>query len=88
MHTVHDVARELISVWGAGKIKITKKESDPPEAGLLHLNCDKAHHVLGWYPKWNFKKTIEKTASWYKSVKDGKSAESVTRQQITDYMEN
>jgi CDP-glucose 4,6-dehydratase len=88
MHTVNDVANELISVWGAGKIKITKKDSDPPEAGLLHLNCDKAHHDLGWYPKWGFKKTVEQTARWYKSVKEGKSAESVTRQQIIEYMES
>jgi len=88
MHTVNDVAKELISVWGAGEIKIIKKDSDPQEAGLLHLNCDKAHHHLGWYPKWNFKKTLEQTANWYKSVKEGELAESVTRKQIIDYMES
>ncbi|MFA4823691.1 MAG: CDP-glucose 4,6-dehydratase [Methanoregula sp.] len=88
MHTVQDVAKELISVWGAGEIKITKKDNDPPEAGLLHLNCDKAHHHLGWYPRWGFEKTVEQTANWYKSVKTGKSAESVTRQQIVEYMES
>ena len=88
MHTVQDVALELISVWGSGEIRITKKQSDPPESGLLHLNCDRAHQVLGWYPRWDFKTSIEKTARWYKSVKSGKSAESVTKQQITEYMEN
>jgi CDP-glucose 4,6-dehydratase len=88
MHTVNDIANELISVWGAGKIKITKKDSDPPEAGLLHLNCDKAHHDLGWYPRWNFTRTVEQTAKWYKSVKEGENAESITRQQIIEYMES
>lgn len=88
MHTVHDIAKELISVWGAGEIKITKKDNDLPEAGLLHLNCDKAHHELGWYPRWDFKKTIEQTAKWYKSVKEGERAESVTRKQIIGYMES
>jgi len=88
MNTVIDVANELISVWGNGEIKITKRDSDPQEAGLLHLNCDKAHHDLGWYPRWGFKKTIEQTANWYKSVKEGKSAESITRQQIIEYMES
>lgn len=87
MHTVEDVARELISVWGAGEIRITKKASDPPEAGLLHLNCDKAHHALGWYPRWGFEKTVKQTARWYKLVKEGENAESVTRQQIIEYME-
>jgi len=88
MHTVYDVAKELISVWGAGEIKITRKDNNPPEAGLLHLNCDKAHHYLGWYPKWGFKKTVEQTARWYKSVKEGESAGSITRQQIIEYMES
>ncbi len=87
MHTVEDVTRELISIWGAGEIRITKKESDPPEAGLLHLNCDKAHYALGWYPRWGFEKTVEQTAKWYKLVKDGENVESVTRQQIIEYME-
>jgi CDP-glucose 4,6-dehydratase len=88
MHTVRDVATELISVWGSGEIQITKKPDDLPEAGLLHLNCDKAHQILGWYPRWNFKKTVEQTAKWYKSVRDGIQAESITKQQIVEYMEN
>lgn len=88
MHTVEDVARSLISVWGDGEIRVTRRENDPPEAGLLHLNCDKAHQILGWYPKWNFKKTVEQTAGWYKSVSEGVDAESITRRQIIEYMES
>lgn len=88
MHTVKDLAEELIAVWGAGDIKITKKEDDPKEAGLLHLNCDKAHHDLGWHPKWGFKKTVEQTAQWYKTVNEGENAGSITRQQIIEYMES
>jgi len=78
----------LVAVWGSGKIKITKKDNNPPEAGLLHLNCDKAHHYLGWYPRWGFKKTVEQTAKWYRYVKEGESARSITKQQIMEYMEN
>jgi len=87
MHTVNDVAKELIAHWGSGEIKITKRDDDPPEAGLLHLNCDKAHHELQWYPRWDFRTTIEKTASWYKSIQSGMDAKSVTRQQIMEFME-
>jgi len=88
MHTVEDLAKELVKIWGTGEITITKKEDDPPEAGLLHLNCDKAHYYLGWYSKWNFKKTVEQTAKWYKSVKYGESAKNITKQQIIEYMES
>lgn len=88
MHTVEDVARALVAIWGDGDIRIKRSENDPPEAGLLHLNCDKAHQILGWYPRWNFLKTVEQTARWYKSVSEGEDAESITRRQITEYMES
>jgi len=88
MHTVEDLAKELIKNWGTGEISITKKDDDPPEAGLLHLNCDKAHHYLGWHAKWNFKKTVEQTVKWYKSVKNGQSAKIITKNQIIEYMES
>jgi CDP-glucose 4,6-dehydratase len=88
MYTVEDLAKELVEIWGKGEITTTKKEDNPPEAGLLHLNCDKAHHYLGWHAKWNFKKTVEQTAKWYKSVKYGESAKTITKQQIIEYMES
>lgn len=87
MHTVEEVARALIRVWGNGEIRITRNKSDPPEAGLLHLNCDKAHQILGWHSRWNFERTVEETALWYKMVHDGCDAESITRRQIIEYME-
>jgi CDP-glucose 4,6-dehydratase len=88
MHTVQDVAEAIIAVWGSGSVQVTRKDTDPHEAGLLHLSCDKAHHELGWYPRWKFATTVEKTARWYKSVRGGQDAESITRQQITEYMES
>jgi len=87
MHTVRDLARKLVGFWGKGSITIAKKGNDPIEAGLLHLNCDKAHHYLGWHPKWDFEKTVEQTVKWYKTVHEGKSARSITQQQIIEYME-
>ena len=88
MHTVEDLAKEIVKIWGKGEIAITKKSDSLPEAGLLHLNCDKAHHYLGWHSKWNFKKTVGETVKWYKSVKNGQSAKMITKQQIIEYMES
>ncbi|HEX3001821.1 MAG TPA: CDP-glucose 4,6-dehydratase [Methanoregula sp.] len=87
IHTVEDVAQNLIDAWGSGEIRVTRKPTDPPEAGLLHLSCDKAHQVLGWYPRWSFTKTVQETAGWYRRVRDGEPVASVTRQQIIEYME-
>ncbi len=40
--------------------------SEPHEAGILKLDCSKAHSKLGWKPVWDIKKTIETTTKWYK----------------------
>jgi CDP-glucose 4,6-dehydratase len=50
--------------------------SDPSalhEAGRLHLQIDKAHHQLGWAPRWDFATTVERTVAWYQAVHEGAS---------------
>ena len=55
------------------------------EAQLLQLNCDKAHQVLGWQPRWIFDQTLTMTADWYKRVIAGEEAKIVTHSQIVEY---
>ena len=43
----------------------------PHEAGRLHLQIDKAHHLLGWQPRWIFAITVERTVGWYRAVQEG-----------------
>lgn len=66
--------------------------SDPAalhEANLLNLSVAKAERVLGWKPKWEFQKTLEKTASWYRDVYENKSTPlEITRQQIAEYQKD
>jgi hypothetical protein len=47
--------------------------SAPHEAGQLHLQIEKAHHRLGWKPRWDYATTIERTVGWYRAVNDGAS---------------
>ena len=44
----------------------------PHEASLLNLVIDKAHHQLGWAPRWEFATTVERTVNWYRRVQEGK----------------
>jgi CDP-glucose 4,6-dehydratase len=46
----------------------------PHEASLLHLQIDKAHHRLGWRPRWDYATTIERTVAWYRAHHAGASA--------------
>ena len=43
------------------------------EARLLHLQIDKAHHQLGWQPRWAFAITVRRTVAWYQAVHKGDS---------------
>ena len=45
----------------------------PHEAGRLHLQIDRAHHQLGWQPRWDFATTVARTVAWYRAVHEGAS---------------
>ena len=85
VRTVQEVASSIIQLLGRGRIEIADSQQYSHEARLLQLNCDKAHQLLGWYPRWHVDKTLAATAQWYKVVLEGDDAESITRAQIRDY---
>ncbi len=57
----------------------------PHEASKLNLAVDKAFHLLGWQPVWNFEETIAKTAGWYVSDAAGGDAAALCDEQIAAY---
>jgi CDP-glucose 4,6-dehydratase len=59
----------------------------PHEASNLNLAIDKAFHILGWQPVWDFEETVLKTADWYQRVNQGENAVNVTMEQIANYAE-
>lgn len=85
--TVKELVDQAIVAWGTGTSQLSPEANAPHEDGLLHLNCDKSNQVLGWYPLWDFDRTILETITWYKQVLGGQSATSMTKQQINSYME-
>ena len=87
MRSVQDLVEKVIGCWGRGKIHVKREEGAPYEARMLHLNCDKAHQMLGWQPRWDFDRAVAETVRWYKEVYSGGLALEMTRGQIRDYME-
>lgn len=79
---MHNVAEVIVGHLGKGQIKLIDSKTHLHEARLLQLNCDKAHQMLGWQPRWNTDQTLEATAIWYKTVMNGGKAEDITRRQI------
>jgi CDP-glucose 4,6-dehydratase len=72
--------------WGE-PVPIESHESAVHEAGLLQLNCEKAHNQLDWRPRWNFERTVKETTDWYKQVSLGASVYETTVNQIKLYEE-
>lgn len=84
---VRDVVEEILRHW-QGKWADLSDPLAVHEAGLLNLATDKAHHLLGWKPRWHFAETIKKTVEWYRFAASGPNPEQLhefTRAQIRDY---
>ena len=86
VRTVRELAEAIIGHWGSGRIESPTLAHAPHEAGLLRLNCDKAHHLLGWQPRWDFHRTIAETVAWYRETSAGADASAVTDRQINEYL--
>ncbi len=67
--SVRDLIETILQHWQGS----WSDRSDPNavhEANLLNLVTDKAFHLLGWQPKWDFERTIKETVFWYKEASD------------------
>lgn len=70
-HTVGDLVRQAIEVWGEGSWVHAAPAAQPHEAGVLRLDVGAAHDLLGWAPVWAFGETIERTIGWYRRYAEG-----------------
>jgi CDP-glucose 4,6-dehydratase len=67
--SVEEVLSNLAIRWGWSELEeacFISKYSQFKEAGLLHLNCDKALSHLQWLPVLQFEQMIKYTVDWYK----------------------
>lgn len=70
---VLDLVHTITKYW-PGKWIDKSDINSPHEAGLLHLQIDKAYHQLAWKPRWDYNTTIAKTVNWYRAVHNGANA--------------
>jgi CDP-glucose 4,6-dehydratase len=84
MRSVRDLATRIVDRWGSGKITVNSG-SAVHEATLLHLNCDKAHQILQWFPVWDFERAVDETVRWYADTASGHSPRDTALLQIAAY---
>jgi CDP-glucose 4,6-dehydratase len=82
--TVADLVKELLQHTG-GEWQDASDPQAKHEASKLNLATDKAFHLLGWQPTWDFSQTLQKTAEWYLAEAKGESPQAMTRTQIQQY---
>ncbi len=70
---VQELVGTMLSHW-PGRWLDQRDPGAPHEANLLHLQIDKAHHRLGWQPRWDYACTVQRTVEWYRHHHQGRSA--------------
>lgn len=69
---VRELVEEALRYW-PGRWQDQSDPNAPHEASLLNLVIDRAHHELGWAPRWDFATTVERTVNWYRRVQEGQA---------------
>ncbi|MDR3641700.1 MAG: CDP-glucose 4,6-dehydratase [Humidesulfovibrio sp.] len=74
VRTVGEVSARFAKLWGPdAHLDLNQGgEQGPHEAGLLTLDCAKAHALLGWRPRLNLDAALIWTCGWYKAWAEGK----------------
>jgi CDP-glucose 4,6-dehydratase len=70
--SVQELVEAALQHW-SGSWQDCSDPAAPHEASSLHLQIDKAHHQLGWQPRWDFGTTVARTVGWYRAVHEGAS---------------
>ena len=68
--SVRELVEAALEYWPGSWLDCSDPNA-PHEAGRLHLQIDKAHHQLGWQPRWDFATTVARTVGWYRAVHEG-----------------
>ena len=71
VRNVGELAGAMLEHWGRPGWSAIDNPDAPHEAGLLRLSIDRAVARLGWRPVWDFARTVERTAGWYRAVTAG-----------------
>ena len=82
--SVKELLQHILKHW-PGAWHDLSDSSSLHEAGLLHLQIDKAYHQLNWRPRWDFATTVARTVDWYRAVHEGGCALDCCLADLTAY---
>lgn len=86
--TVGDLVHQLSIMVGGFEVI---DQTDPMalhEAKFLMLDSSRARRLLGWRPRWDFRRMLWETSEWYKGKYGHDSASKLCRAQIRAYCDS
>ncbi len=83
--TVEWIANACCKKWGGNNTCKIVSGKQPHEARYLKLDCSMAKSELGWRPRWDLPKAIEKIVDWTMAYRDGLDMLEVSRKEIEEY---
>lgn len=84
--TVGELADLFCRYWGKGASWMDICDPGPHEASFLKLDCARIKRCIGWAPKWDIHKAVEKTVEWAKVYQDGGDVRICMEQQIEEFI--
>lgn len=84
--SVLSLVEKMSEYWSSVQWEVLSKKEEFYESGLLKLNCDKARSKLKWHAILDFDSTIRLTAEWYKAFYEQQNMETITYNQIQEYI--
>ncbi len=86
--TVGELIASLLPLFPEVEVEDLTDPAAPKEAKLLTLDSAKAKRLLGWKPRWDFRRTLWETSEWYKGRYGHDSAKELCLAQIKAYSES
>ena len=80
--TVRWILERLERLWGGAFSWELDGGENPPEAGRLELDSNKAQRHLGWHPQWDLGQALERVVQWHEAQRRGEDMRGVSLSQI------
>jgi len=79
------IVEKVCEQWGNGSSWQCVDDGGPHEANFLKLDISKARSRLGWLPKWNLVKGLQKTTAWHRAWMNGQNMRDFSLAQIAEF---
>lgn len=85
--TAGELASLFCEAWGEGAAWKNVCDKGPHEAAFLKLDCSFVRRKIGWQPRWDIKKAVQKTVEWTKAYRDKRDLVACMESQVREFLQ-